>query len=64
MSCATDTLEHVDSTSIEAEEFVLGVWSYDIEGNDINVTDCVSIDHRRLVCIDKKRWRILPQLLQ
>ena len=39
MSCATDIVEHVDSTSIEAEEFVLGVWSYDIGGNDINVTD-------------------------
>ena len=43
MSCATDTLEHVDSTSIEAEEFVLGVWSYDIEGNDINVTDASTL---------------------
>ena len=43
MSCATDTLEHVDSTSIEAEEFVFGVWSYDIEGNDINVTDASTL---------------------
>ena len=39
MSCVTDTNKHVDSPSIEIEEFVLGVWSYDMEENDVNVTD-------------------------
>lgn len=39
MSCVTDTKKHVDSPSIETEEFVLGVWSYDMEEIDVNVRD-------------------------
>ena len=39
MSCVTDTKKHVDSPSTETEEFVLGVWSYGMEENDINVMD-------------------------
>ncbi len=39
MSCATDTTAHVDSPSIETQEFVLGVWSYGTEENGTNVAD-------------------------
>ena len=39
MSCATDTNEYVGPTSMETEELALGVWSYDMRKNDINVAD-------------------------